>query len=123
MEELHSAEVAAATFDSTHPGADPLMQDRLVIAAKLSCGGLLTVSEAASFLAVHAETIRRALRRGRLRGVRPPNCSEWRILPTDLSQYVGVPLSVLATNAQSQFTQPTAAPGGRRFSRARGRMI
>ncbi len=96
------------------PGCDPLTQHRLEIAAKLTCGGLLTVSEAATFLAVHSETIRRALRRGTLRGVRPPHCAEWRILPADLSQFIGVPLSILASNSQSSSAQVVHTPGRRR---------
>jgi excisionase family DNA binding protein len=96
------------------PSADPLLQHRRVIAAKLACGGLLTVAEAASFLAVHAETIRRALRRGTLRGVRPPHCAEWRILPADLSRFIGVSLSTLACNAELPSAYVTETPRPRR---------
>lgn len=87
--------------DSRVPNESSSCQ-RAEIAAKLAEGGLLTVAEAAMVLAVHVETIRRALRRGSLRGVRPPRHAEWRILPGDLSQYVGVPLSILAANAHSE---------------------
>ena len=71
---------------------------RATITAKLAAGGCLTVPEVAMYLAVHAETIRRALRRGTLKGVRPQGQAEWRILPGDLAGYIGVPLSLLAAN-------------------------
>ena len=71
---------------------------RAAISAKLFAGGCLTVGEVAMYLAVHAETIRRALRRRILKGVRPQGHGAWRILPGDLAGYIGVPLALLAAN-------------------------
>ncbi len=88
-------------MDATATGSDrrtvdDVIGERIVIAAKLCAGGCLTVHEAAIYLAVHAETIRRALRRGTLKGVRPQGLGEWRIVPADLAAYIGVPLAHLA---------------------------
>lgn len=86
--------VSISSTDENHAA----IRLRAAITAKLSAGGCLTVGEAAMYLAVHAETIRRALRRGTLKGVRPQGHGEWRILPCDLAGYIGVPLALLAAN-------------------------
>lgn len=54
----------------------------------MEAGHTISVEEAAKWLGVTIETIRRYLRRGELRGYRLGKKSGWRIQPSDLEDLV-----------------------------------
>ena len=62
---------------------------------KLSVGRMLSPDDVAEFSGYHVESIRRALRRGTLSGVRPRGQDSWRIPPASVADWLGIPLSEL----------------------------